>query len=303
MSAVTGEDIGLLGQAIIQIGAGGSAGFVEVCVMHPMDLVKTRMQLQVNSNVKSPGYYTGVLDCMKKMYVHEGLGSFWKGIVPPIVAETPKRAVKFFTFEQYKKCFLLGASAPTPVTFALAGFCAGVTEAILVNPFEVVKVRLQSNRERLKNTPSTFTVTRDIIRKNGLGLDGLNKGLSATAMRNGVFNSFYFGFYHSVKSYVPANKDPWIEFLSKVGLGFVAGTIASCLNIPFDVAKSRIQGPQGDVKYKGTLRTIKIIYQREGFSALYKGLLPKVLRLGPGGAIMLVVYDYMHAFLSFHMIN
>lgn len=31
--------------------------------------------------------------------------------------------------------------------------------------------------------------------------------------------------------------------------------------------------------------------------ALYKGLVPKVLRLGPGGAIMLVVYDYMHTFL------
>lgn len=32
--------------------------------------------------------------------------------------------------------------------------------------------------------------------------------------------------------------------------------------------------------------------------ALYKGLLPKILRLGPGGAIMLVVYDYMSEFLS-----
>lgn len=34
------------------------------------------------------------------------------------------------------------------------------------------------------------------------------------------------------------------------------------------------------------------------FAALYKGLLPKVMRLGPGGAIMLVVYDYMHQFLT-----
>lgn len=32
--------------------------------------------------------------------------------------------------------------------------------------------------------------------------------------------------------------------------------------------------------------------------ALYKGLVPKVLRLGPGGAIMLVVYDYAHAYLT-----
>ncbi|XP_043285091.1 mitochondrial 2-oxodicarboxylate carrier [Venturia canescens] len=289
----------LLKQAAIQIGAGGSAGFVEVCIMHPMDLVKTRFQLQVKPSMGfDPHYYTGIRDCMMKMYRSEGLGAFWKGIVPPIIVETPKRAVKFFTFEQYKQFFLFGADSPTPLTFALAGFCAGVTEGILVNPFEVIKVQLQSNRKQVKESPSTLAVTREIVRNKGLGLNGLNKGLSATVMRNGVFNCFYFGFYHSVKGFIPANKDPWLEFFTKVAIGFTAGTAASCLNIPFDVAKSRIQGPQGTIHYNGTITTLSIVYQREGFTALYKGLLPKVLRLGPGGAIMLVVYDYMHAYLT-----
>lgn len=36
----------LLKQAGMQIVAGGSAGFVEVCIMHPLDLVKTRLQIQ-----------------------------------------------------------------------------------------------------------------------------------------------------------------------------------------------------------------------------------------------------------------
>ncbi|KAJ8972891.1 hypothetical protein NQ317_008512 [Molorchus minor] len=111
----------------------------------------------------------------------------------------------------------------------------------------------------------------------------------------------YFGFYHSVKGYLPEYKDPLKEFFRKVGIGFVSGTLASCINIPFDVAKSRIQGPQpvpGVIKYRSTIGSIIIVYREEGFRALYKGLLPKVLRLGPGGAIMLVVYDYMHNFLS-----
>lgn len=44
----------LIQQAIMQIGSGGSAGFLEVCIMHPLDLIKTRMQLQVKSvNVSS----------------------------------------------------------------------------------------------------------------------------------------------------------------------------------------------------------------------------------------------------------
>lgn len=32
-----------------------------------------------------------------------------------------------------------------------------------------------------------------------------------------------------------------MEFLRKVAIGFTSGTIASIVNIPFDVAKSRIQ--------------------------------------------------------------
>lgn len=36
----------------------------------------------------------GIRDGMTKMYRTEGLGAFWKGILPPILAETPKRAVK-----------------------------------------------------------------------------------------------------------------------------------------------------------------------------------------------------------------
>ncbi|XP_014480657.1 PREDICTED: mitochondrial 2-oxodicarboxylate carrier isoform X2 [Dinoponera quadriceps] len=267
----------LLKEAVIQIGAGGSAGFIEVCIMHPMDLVKTRFQLQVKPTKLDPLYYTGIRDCMMKMYKTEGLPAFWKGILPPIVVETPKRAVK---------------------TFSCAGFFAGMTEAILVNPFEVVKVKLQSNRKHVKESPSTFAVTREIVSKYGLGLNGLNKGLSATIMRNAVFNSFYFGFYHSVKGYIPVREEPWLEFLTKVAVGFVSGSVASCLNIPFDVAKSRIQGSQGDTQYRGTLNTMHIVYKTEGFRALYKGLLPKVLRLGPGGAIMLVVYDYMHTYLT-----
>ena len=39
--------------------------------------------------------------------------AIYKGIVPPILAETPKRATKFFTFEQYKKLFSFGAPSPS----------------------------------------------------------------------------------------------------------------------------------------------------------------------------------------------
>ena len=70
-------------------------GCIEVSIMHPLDLVKTRFQIQATPIAgQESQHYTGIVDCMKKMYRSEGLLSFWKGILPPIFAETPKRAWK-----------------------------------------------------------------------------------------------------------------------------------------------------------------------------------------------------------------
>lgn len=58
-----------------------------------------------------------------------------------------------------------------------------------------------------------------------------------------------------------------VELIKKFAIGFVSGTLASCMNVPFDVAKSRIQGPQpvpGSVKYKKLFPTIHLIYKEEG---------------------------------------
>lgn len=153
----------------------------------------------------------------------------------------------------------------------------------------------------MKEAESTWSVARRIVKNDGLGFRGLNKGVTATMGRNGTFNMVYFGFYHSVKNYVPAFEDSTQEFIRKVLIGFTSGTLACFINIPFDVAKSRIQGPQpqaGVLKYKGTFRSIGIVYREEGFRALYKGLVPKVMRLGPGGAIMLLVFEYAYEFLQ-----
>lgn len=54
--------------------------------------------------------------------------------------------------------------------------------------------------------PSTLSYARHIIKKEGLGLRGLNKGFTATLGRHGVFNMVYFGFYYNVKNIVPVNK-------------------------------------------------------------------------------------------------
>ncbi|XP_060243505.1 mitochondrial 2-oxodicarboxylate carrier isoform X1 [Meriones unguiculatus] len=292
------SNVSLLRETSRQVVAGASAGLVEICLMHPLDVVKTRLQVQ--RSVTDPQSYKSVGDCFRTVFRTEGFLGFYKGIVPPILAETPKRAVKFSTFEQYKKLLEYMSLSPG-LTFAVAGFGSGLTEAIVVNPFEVVKVGLQVNRNTFTEHPSTFAYARQIIKKEGLGLRGLNKGFTATLGRHGIFNLVYFGFYHNVKNIIPASKDPTLEVLRKFGIGFVSGTMGSVFNIPFDVAKSRIQGPQpvpGEIKYRSCLKTILTVYREEGILALYKGLLPKVMRLGPGGAVMLLVYEHVYSWLQ-----
>lgn len=62
-------------------------------------------------------------------------------------------------------------------------------------------------------------------------------------------------------------QDPRLEFMRKFAIGLVSGTVSSCVNIPFDVAKSRIQGPQpvpGEIKYRSCFQTMGLVYREEG---------------------------------------
>jgi solute carrier family 25 (mitochondrial 2-oxodicarboxylate transporter), member 21 len=95
--------------------------------------------------------------------------------------------------------------------------------------------------------------------------------------------------------------------------GTLGGTLATTLNTPFDVVKTRVQAyipsyPGGiytapaPLPYRWTLPALGIIVKQEGFSALYKGFLPKVLRLGPGGGILLLVFDQVSHWMRTYLL-
>lgn len=77
--------------------------------------------------------------------------------------------------------------------------------------------------------------------------------------------------------------------------GSIGGGVGTAINTPFDVVKSRIQStstPPGVVpKYNWTFPSIATVAREEGLGALYKGFAPKVLRLAPGGGVMLLVVE------------
>ena len=78
--------------------AGGVAGLVEVLIMYPLDVVKTRTQLSKEKSL-------GVFETLKTITKNEGFLTLYRGIVSPILAEAPKRALKFSSNEIYKPFF------------------------------------------------------------------------------------------------------------------------------------------------------------------------------------------------------
>ena len=58
-----------------------------------------------------------------------------------------------------------------------------------------------------------------------------------------------------------------MDVMRRLGIGLCSGVLGSVINIPFDVAKSRIQGPQpvpGQIKYRTCFATIGMVYREEG---------------------------------------
>ncbi|KAF7625923.1 hypothetical protein Mgra_00009893 [Meloidogyne graminicola] len=276
--------------------AGGLAGVIEVCIAHPFDCMKTRVQI---------GQYNSIFECIKCTIKNEGFSGFYKGLWPPLIIETPKRAIKFTSFDFFRRVFCAADNyLPEWTRFSIAGLFTGLTEAVLVCPFEVVKVRLQSELNiPLSIKKSWNSITMQIIRENGLGTNGLYLGIGPNLWRQGIWNSCYFGIYHNLKLSLYNSFSNGKE--SEVGLSFrysiasFSAILANLANIPFDVAKSRIQGPQPfkDRQYFTTWQTIVSVQQKQGFLSIYRSLSPLAFIFGLGGGLMLITYESIYSWL------
>ncbi|KAL8724047.1 MAG: hypothetical protein Q9181_007010 [Wetmoreana brouardii] len=277
---------------IYQFGAGAVAGVSEILVMYPLDVVKTRVQLQKGKGIGEEGY-NGMMDCFRKIIKNEGPSRLYRGITAPILMEAPKRATKFAANESWGKFYrnLFGIAKMDQKLSILTGASAGATEAFVVVPFELVKIRMQDRASAGKYSGIIDCVTKTIKAEGPLAL---YNGLESTLWRHILWNSGYFGCIHQAKALLPAANGKSQQIRNDLISGTIGGTVGTVLNTPMDVVKSRIQNSPkiaGSVpKYNWAWPALGTVFREEGFGALYKGFLPKVLRLGPGGGILLVVF-------------
>ncbi|KAL4817516.1 mitochondrial carrier domain-containing protein [Aspergillus spinulosporus] len=166
------------------------------------------------------------------------------------------------------------------------GGLAGMTATVVVQPIDMIKVRLQLAGEGVRTgpRPSAFGVARNII-ASGKVLD-LYTGLSAGLLRQAVYTTARLGFFDTFMKTLTKNADTAnrkVTFAERAGAGLTAGGIAAMIGNPADLALVRMQSdglkpPEARAHYRSVIDALFRISKAEGVTALWAGALPTVVR-------------------------
>ena len=85
--------------AMLNLLAGGGAGVVETVMTYPLDLVRTRVQMAQAG--AGGGSVLGLLRAIVE--TEGGLRRLYRGMLPPLVSEVPRRALKFTANDAYTR--------------------------------------------------------------------------------------------------------------------------------------------------------------------------------------------------------
>lgn len=166
------------------------------------------------------------------------------------------------------------------------GGAAGMVATGIIQPIDMIKVRLQLAGEGVRTgpKPTPLSVTREII-KAGKVMD-LYTGISAGLLRQGVYTTARMGFFETfLKSFAERAKanGKEIGFKERGTSGVAAGALASFLGNPADLALIRMQSdglkPAAERKnYTSVIQALKGIAKSEGVLGLWAGCTPTVAR-------------------------
>lgn len=85
-----------------------------VCIMIPMDTIKTRLVTQASGKAVE-GAYKGIIDCGIRVAREEGMGTFYRGLPPRLVSVMPMIGIQFGVYEFMKKVMLQRREPLPPV--------------------------------------------------------------------------------------------------------------------------------------------------------------------------------------------
>ncbi|KAM0280675.1 hypothetical protein ACHAO9_011083 [Fusarium lateritium] len=163
--------------------AGGLAGVTNSVISGPVEHIRIRLQTQPHGEKR---LYTGVFDCIRKVWQQQGISSIYRGQVVNILREFHGYGVWFAAYEglvQYViKMEGKKRSEIESWKFAICGGLAGELLWLLSHPLDVIKSKMQSdgfgNDQKYKTMRQAFRQTWQTG-----GISGLFEGIGPALLR------------------------------------------------------------------------------------------------------------------------
>ena len=210
-----------------------TAGACSTILTNPIWVIKTRLMSQssrvASDGMRAPWHYTSTWDAAKKMYKHEGLGSFYSGLKPAILGLSHV-AVQFPLYEYLKMRFTGYGMGEHPVHdtethwlgITAATFLSKIAASTITYPHEVLRTRLQTQQ---RNAPSSSF--EGIGHRGSLG-DPLHKGrLAGYASSDGMMPlaERYRGLIQTCR--VILREEGWTAFYAGIGTNLIRAVPAA----------------------------------------------------------------------------
>ncbi|XP_044469155.1 folate transporter 1, chloroplastic isoform X2 [Mangifera indica] len=177
---------------------------------------------------------------------------------------------------------------------AAAGAIAGFATVAAMHPLDVVRTRFQVNDGRVFNLPTYKNTAHAILTIARLeGLRGLYAGFFPAVLGSTLSWGLYFFFYGRAKQRYSKNGEEKLSPGLHLASAAEAGALVCLCTNPVWLVKTRLQlqTPLHQTRpYSGLYDALRTIMTEEGWTALYKGIVPSLF-LVSHGAIQFTTYE------------
>jgi solute carrier family 25 oxoglutarate transporter 11 len=268
---------------------GFSACFASLCV-HPIDLVKVRLQILPGKN--------SIMGVGGKILAEEGPKGLYAGLSASLTRQATYGTARIGLHSAFSKELQDrngGKAIPLWQKF-LSSFCSGAIASSIGNPFDVSLVRMQADStkpvaERMGYTGVSNAISR-IVKEEGFS--ALYRGYPPTLLRAIAMNVGQMMTYDVCKENFAAMglAGTQLNLASAAGAGFVC----AFLSLPPDMVKTRLQNMQPDPKtglmpYSGVMNCFGRIAKEEGILRFWAGFGAYYARCAPHAMIILMVRE------------
>ncbi|XXQ35211.1 Mitochondrial carrier protein [Plasmodiophora brassicae] len=288
-----------------EIGLAAAAACSATLFSNPLEVVKTRMQLQGElSRSAAASLYRTPWQAVRTIIATEGATSLQKGLAPALLYTAVMNGLRLGLYAPVKSMLANGNDdgAVAFVKSMAAGAASGVAGAGLASPAFLIKVRLQmqgsagagSTIGYQHNYGGVLDAATKIVRADGIA--GLWAGSRSQMLRVAVGSAVQLPSYDAFKAIllmVPGVPNGTVTHLiASTGGGLL---VAVAMN-PFDLVTSRVMNqPTVNGKgalYDGIVDCMLKTARSEGLLALFKGLPAHAMRVAPHTILTFVFWEH-----------